>query len=305
MSRVVEKSQSICWELAKSVETSLIEEVSLTPKPGLVDRKNNGSHEDMNYTLFIKSARTLTPFFYEMAQVAWTIPVSQPLREAIARIGREAEQAMYQATNQVNTHKGAIWSLGLLISVSASQLSQQGFICPETLFDEVALLAAFPDKAYQTDETSNDKKTTHGQTVQKQFGVSGAYGEALAGYPHVQLALKEDQVHLNEAKQIRNLHMLLAIIGSLEDTCILYRSNPETLTKVQQLANEANQTRLPNQAFIQLIEYCEEKQISPGGSADLLAASLYVQEIMNQNGLRLSVKTAHEKIKEFVSSERA
>ncbi|KAF1297810.1 triphosphoribosyl-dephospho-CoA synthase [Enterococcus sp. JM4C] len=285
MNKVVEKSQVISWTLAKKVEAALIEEVSLTPKPGLVDRLNNGSHEDMNYQLFIKSARALTPYFYEMAQAAWGKPVNQELREAIAQIGRQAEEAMYQATDQVNTHKGAIWSLGLLVSVSASQMSLQGFVDTRTIFDEVAKLAAYPDRTYQKAPVSRESKVTHGQKVKQQFGVSGAYGEAVAGYPHVQLALDEYERHTDETTQMRNLHMLLAIIGSLDDTCILYRSNQETLTHVHQLAKEANQTALPNQAFLALIAYCEEKQISPGGSADLLAASLYVQGMKEQDGL--------------------
>lgn len=273
MNEFSKTSQSICWELAKRVENALIDEVSLTPKPGLVDRKTNGSHEDMNYALFIKSARTLTPYFYEMAQAAWKKPINQELRESIAQIGRMAEVAMYQATHQVNTHKGAIWSLGLMVSVSASQLSHEKRISLPTFFENIARLSTFPDRTYQKDTA------THGAKVKKQFGVNGAYGEAIAGYPHVQIALIEAEKHLDESKQMRSLHMLLAIIGSLDDTCILYRSNQQVLNQVQLLACEANQSRLPNQAFTQLIDYCEEKQISPGGSADILAASLYAQSI--------------------------
>lgn len=273
MNEFSKTSQSICWELAKRVENALIDEVSLTPKPGLVDRKTNGSHEDMNYALFIKSARTLTPYFYEMAQAAWKSPINRGLRETIARIGRKAEAAMYQATDQVNTHKGAIWSLGLMISVSASQLSHEGKIELPVFFENIATLSAFPDLTYQK------KNTTHGEKVKKQFGVNGAYGEAVAGYPHVQIALMEADRHPDKSKKVRSLHMLLAIIGSLDDTCILYRSNQQVLEHVQFLANEANQTQLPNQSFIKLIHYCEETHISPGGSADLLAASLYVQSI--------------------------
>ncbi|MGX7265029.1 triphosphoribosyl-dephospho-CoA synthase MdcB [Enterococcus crotali] len=273
MSVSSEKSESICWLLAKMVEKALIEEASLTPKPGLVDRQNSGAHDDMNYALFIKSAHSLTPYFYEMAKAAWNRPLNQGLREAIAKIGRKAEAAMYQATNQVNTHKGAIWALGLLVSVAANQFSIQTQLDRKCFFSEVAKLAALPDTAY------HEKEETHGLKVKKQFNVSGAYGEALAGYPHVQIALKEYRKHSSEVPENRYLHMLLAIIASLDDTCILYRSDQASLEKIQALAKNANQEGLPNQAFLQLVDFCEERHVSPGGSADLLAASMFIQSL--------------------------
>lgn len=255
---------------SKKVERALIEEVRLSPKPGLVDLTSNGSHEDMDYSLFIRSAITLTPYFYKMAQAAFGRPINQKLREEIARIGREAEIAMFQATNQINTHKGAIWALGLFVSVTSNQISQESKVNRERLFDAVAKLAAYPDRAYE------ETLVTHGQNVQKRFNVSGALGEARAGYPHVKLALNESAKHPLEPKENRYLHMLLALICSLEDTCILYRSDKQTLEKVHFLASEANRAPLPNTAFYQLIEYCESQRISPGGSADLLAVSIFI-----------------------------
>ncbi|MTD42000.1 triphosphoribosyl-dephospho-CoA synthase [Erwinia sp. CPCC 100877] len=273
MMKINHASETICWQLAQMVETALLEEVSLTPKPGLVDRRSNGAHEDMNHALFVQSAQTLTPYFFEMAQAAWNQPIDQSLRIAIAKIGRKAEKAMYKVTNQVNTHKGAIWALGLTISVAASQISQTAQLDVTTLFADIARLTAYSDTSY------SKKVVTHGQNVKQKFGVSGAYGEALAGYPHVQLALKEAEMHKSENKEQRYLHMLLTIIGALDDTCILYRSDEQTLKDVQALANEANQTRLPNSAFNQLNDLCTQQHVSPGGSADLLAVTIFVQAL--------------------------
>jgi triphosphoribosyl-dephospho-CoA synthase len=273
MMKIDHESEIICWQLAQMVETALLEEVSLTPKPGLVDCRSNGAHEDMNHALFVRSAQTLTPYFFEMAQAAWKQPVDQALRITIAQIGREAEKAMYKATNQVNTHKGAIWALGLTISVAASQICQTMQLDVTTLFAEIARLAAYSDTSYA------EKDVTHGQNVKQKFGVSGAYGEALAGYPHVQLALKEAEKHQADTKEQRYLHMLLTIIGSLDDTCILYRSDEQTLKAVQALAKEANRTRLPNPAFNQLNAFCTRQHVSPGGSADLLAVTIFVQDL--------------------------
>lgn len=277
MDSLIEKNSSVCWELARAVEQSLIEEVSLTPKPGLVDCDSNGTHKDMDYLLFIKSANVLTPYFYEMAQAAWGKPINQKLREEIAEIGRIAEAAMYKATNQVNTHKGAIWALGLFISVAANQISQKSQLDTALLFEEVAKLAAFPDTGI--------KKSieTHGNAVKKIYKVSGAYGEAVSGYPHVQVALKEAEKHRLESKEICELHMLLAIISSLDDTCILYRSNQQTLNKVRSLAATANCEGIKSKAFNQLVDYCKEQGVSPGGSADLLSVAIFIQSLEKKN----------------------
>jgi triphosphoribosyl-dephospho-CoA synthase len=284
MMKIDHESEAICWQLAQMVETALLEEVSLTPKPGLVDRHSNGAHEDMNHALFVRSAKTLTPYFFEMAQAAWNQPVDQSLRIAIAKIGREAEKAMYQATNQVNTHKGAIWALGLTISVAASQISQTAQLDVTTLFAEIARLTAYSDTSYAK------KDATHGQNVKQKFGVLGAYGEALAGYPHVQLALKEVEKHQSEAKEQRYLHMLLTIIGSLDDTCILYRSDEPTLKVVQTLAKKANQSVLPNKIFEQLSDFCTQQHVSPGGSADLLAVSIFVELLIESDLIKAVCK---------------
>ncbi|MBT1056018.1 triphosphoribosyl-dephospho-CoA synthase, partial [Enterococcus faecium] len=109
-----ERKKAVTQQLAALVEEALIAEVTLSPKPGLVDALDAGAHSDMDYALFLKSAKTLTPFFEEMAQIAWHHAIDQELRERIAEIGRKAEKAMLIATNGINTHKGAIWAMGLL-----------------------------------------------------------------------------------------------------------------------------------------------------------------------------------------------
>lgn len=237
--------------------------------------------------LFLVSAKTLTPFFEEMAQAAWQVPMSQTLREAIASIGRRAETAMLNATNGVNTHKGAIWALGLFVSAISSQYSRkQSLFFPE-IFSDIQTLVSFADRqGAATNET-------HGHAVKQKYGGLGAFGEAAAGYPHVQIALADyfsrDLVLSDENK----LHMLLAIIASLDDTCILYRSDPAVLSHVQGLAATANQQALPNHDFQSLNDYCQRMHISLGGSADLLAASLFLLSLESIVS-PCSVKARHE-----------
>lgn len=86
-----ERTKAVTQQLAALVEEALIAEVTLSPKPGLVDALDAGAHSDMDYALFLKSAKTLTPFFEEMAQIAWHHAIDQELRERIAEIGRSGK----------------------------------------------------------------------------------------------------------------------------------------------------------------------------------------------------------------------
>ncbi|NWE71720.1 triphosphoribosyl-dephospho-CoA synthase, partial [Pseudomonas gingeri] len=111
---------SLAERLADFAVEALIDEADLSPKPALVDRRGNGAHSDLHLGLMHASALSLWPMFREMADAAAASgTVDLPLREALGRIGREGEQAMLQTTGGVNTHRGAIWALGLLVAAAA------------------------------------------------------------------------------------------------------------------------------------------------------------------------------------------
>lgn len=268
-----ERKKAVTQQLAALVEEALIAEVTLSPKPGLVDALDAGAHSDMDYALFLKSAKTLTPFFEEMAQIAWHHAIDQELRERIAEIGRKAEKAMLIATNGINTHKGAIWAMGLLISVIAQKISMEQPFSLSKILDDVSKLAAFPDTKYR------HKKTTDGHRVKQKYGVNGAYEEAILGYPHIRLAIQAAKELDNDSYVQKQMHMLLVLMSSLDDTCVLHRSDQKTLVEMQKLAHAASQSALPNRPFTALLHFCQENQISPGGSADLLSASLFMLKI--------------------------
>ncbi|MEG1504403.1 MAG: triphosphoribosyl-dephospho-CoA synthase [Enterococcus sp.] len=277
-----------CHEFALLVERALIAEVELSPKPGLVDALNTGTHTDMNHELFLISAKTLTPFFEEMALVSWNHPMTQTIREKIGEIGRRAEAAMFQATDGVNTHKGAIWAMGLFITAVSSQysLTQQLFL--PKIFSDIQILVSFPDRFVE-----KNLPLSHGEKVKKKYGNGGAFAEAAAGFPHVQVALSDYFNRSQEDSTEKRLHMLLAIIASLDDTCILYRSDQTVLAQVQSLARKANEQSLPNKSFEQLHTYCQTQAVSPGGSADLLAASFFLlslEHLTNKTVLFAAVK---------------
>src|SRR6266478_4276061 len=105
--------QARAMRLAGLARQALIAEAELTPKPGLVDRRGAGAHTDLSLAIMRRSALTIEPYLYQLAFISSRTHISQALRERLASIGREAECAMLKATNGSNSHKGAIWILGL------------------------------------------------------------------------------------------------------------------------------------------------------------------------------------------------
>lgn len=131
----------VSW-LAHTASACLIDEARLSPKPGLVDSRGNGAHQDLNLDLMERSARSLQPTFHALAQQSWQRPADIALRETVGRLGREGEAQMMMATGGVNTHRGAIWALGLLVSAVA-MLGGEGQ--SQAIAGTAAALARLPD----------------------------------------------------------------------------------------------------------------------------------------------------------------
>lgn len=187
-------------------------------------------------------------------------------------IGRQGEAKMLTATNGVNTHKGAIWIIGLLVSVIASNGNRENPMVSLSLAGE---LASYPDR-YQPMK----KIISNGEKVSAEYGVMGALMEAQQGFPHMKKGLAYALRHKNADRldEIEKLTVFLLVVSVVEDTCILHRGTWQDLIKIQDLAKQALQAPLPNLPFIQLDTYCRKHRLSPGGSADLFAAILFLVE---------------------------
>ncbi len=268
------KSAALVEELASKAVKALIDEAMLTPKPGLVDANNNGSHADMSLELMLKSAKALEGTFREIAFVSYLHPVNQKLREKIAAIGRQGEQAMLSATNGINTHKGAIWALGLLVSAKSSLPEEKN---PIKILQTAGKIASFKDRF-----TPNNQ--THGQAVKKKYAVMGAQEEAQFGFPHIRdaslLALLKARA-AGKPEEEAQIEALLALMATVDDTCILHRGDWADLVAIKTMAGEfllwdGFATTKGREIFQCLSDYCKTKRLSPGGSADLLAATLFL-----------------------------
>ena len=220
----------VSW-LAHTASACLIDEARLSPKPGLVDSRGNGAHQDLNLALMERSARSLQPTFHALAEQSWRRPADIALRETVGRLGREGEAQMMLATGGVNTHRGAIWALGLLVSAVA-MLGGEGQ--SQAIADAAAALARLPDGFAP-------KSFSKGLRASRRWQVPGAREEAQCGFPHItRLALPQLQHSRarGASEPQAQLDALMAIMTSLSDTCVLSRAGMAGLQAMQQGACE-------------------------------------------------------------------
>jgi triphosphoribosyl-dephospho-CoA synthase len=274
----VSSDQEQAVRLAALARQALIAEAELTPKPGLVDRRGTGAHSDLSLAIMRRSAFAIEPYLREMALISGRNYPSQPLRERLAVIGREAEHAMLKATSGSNAHKGAIWILGLLTSAAAMQIEDQALA--SKIAEAAKKIASFEDRA-------TPRLVSHGDLVAKRYGVAGARGEALGGFPHVieiGLPMLRSKRASGATETVARLDTLLGIMSCLDDTCLLYRGGEEALVtaKADAAAVESaggSGTALGKQRFQRLECRLLELGVSPGGSGDLLAATLLLDAV--------------------------
>lgn len=299
--------------VAECALEALLLEVAATPKPGLVDRRNNGAHRDMNFYTFIRSALSLRPHFALMAQAGQDLAKKPPqeLFNYVRILGLAAEKDMFAATNNINTHKGALFALGLLCASAGqaccrsadrsgwqpaalgqfvAQMSQG--LCQRELADLNTLAAQATNATQATGAVSltnaePDIKVrptaalTHGQRMYLQYGACGARGQAESGFAQViekylpyLRDLKKQQLDQDEIL----VRTLLLIGADLDDTNILNRVGATKAAWAKE-ACAALHEHYTHEAACQLDDLFIKERISPGGSADLLSVTIFLDKL--------------------------
>jgi len=265
--------------LADLAVEALIDEADLSPKPGLVDKRGSGAHTDLHLGLMHASALSLWASFKAMADAALEHgEVNLALREAIGQIGRDAEMEMLSVTDGVNTHRGAIWALGLLTAAAALDVRTPGA-------SNVTLRAA--RLALLDDRGAPAHRDSHGARVCRLYGVRGAREEAQLAFPAVtRQALPQLQRSRDggAGEQNARLDALLAIMTTLTDTCVLYRAGMPGLSSMQGGARAVLEaggcSSLEGRRRLRALDNDMLRlHASPGGAADLLAASLFLDRL--------------------------
>lgn len=265
------------------VTQALLDEVCTTPKPGLVDRANNGSHQDMDIFTFTASAAALAPYWGKCFQIGRETAKCAPSAtfQALKQAGQKAERIMFAATGGVNTHKGAIFTLGTICG-AIGRLWKADDPCrePETILLECGTMVSV---AVEADFAALEAKTvrTAGERAYLEQGLTGVRGEAAKGFPTVrEVALPalgralEAGLSKNDAGAIALLHL----IAQGMDTNMVSRGGPELAKKAaEDCARLLERCPLPEmEEIVQLDQKFIWDNLSPGGCADLLATVLFL-----------------------------
>ena len=281
-------------------------EVYMAPKPGLVDRFGSGAHKDMNYGTFVKSAVSLASFWKEQC-----LPGTEGLSptEAFPLLrsrGVLMEEAMFRATGNINTHKGLVFVLSLLLYGAGKSLFEKGELLPEAICTRGG---ACVERMVETEleplkKSLPSRPLTHGERLYLEHGITGIRGEAARGFPAL---LQEGLPALERAlRQGHSLHdaglyALLHLMLAAEDSTVIHRGGyhfwnteyREILRKI--LRRGAPFSEEGKKALLDLDEHFSRHRISPGGAADLLSATLFLH-FCHQKGSKLRLSETFREI---------
>jgi holo-ACP synthase CitX len=251
---------------------AIYQELDLFPKFGLVSSHDAGSHKDMNYETFVKSIFALKPMIEEFIKTSLQED-HQPLR--LKEIGLKAEKAMFEATNGTNTHKGLIFLLGVFLDALIKTI-----LANETSRDLKRRIQETTEEIVgDYYEHIEDKEfLSNGDRIYLKYGLKGVRGEALKGLPLIFDIPAFEEVH----GQCRLHEYLLNLMAHLEDTTIVHKTNYETLKEVQkdmQTIIRSGGYCLNRETVFRLSEEYKQRNISPGGSADLLVLKLMYEDM--------------------------
>lgn len=265
-------------------------ELDTTPKPGLVDRNDNGAHRDMDHALMQRSIQALHPYFVRLAQLGFTD--KQPCHDEIVNIGIEAEREMFKATGGVNTHKGALFSIGLAaVALAGEAFSRitQAERCGTMAYNDVnsKQIQSLSNSIASLARLFPDTNGTHGSKAKANNILKGALDNAREGYTQLFKAWLPFYIDRIAEGDNYALHKtLLRIMCDLDDTNIVYRTSIETMQEVKTEARQMLDTsrNIVNfEAALQAMntDYIH-RNISPGGSADMLSLVVFLSCIVRK-----------------------
>ena len=276
------------------MQKALFYEVNTSLKPGLVDRLHNGSHKDMRLSTFINSAYSLTDYFCQCVKEGLSCDCSKKelplLFQKLRGIGKQAEKNMLFATQGINTHKGIVFSGGILcaaigyyISTNSKDISSENFLLSLPEICRCMLPELLSDYLTLTPDTAK----TNGEKLYLKYKITGIRGEAKEGFPllfNVGFPLFQAVLKKGFSLWQAGLITLLHYIACTEDTNLIIRSDYQLACKIQKdlqqfLAHATYEEQLS--ILPKLDAFFVSRNISPGGSADMLALTYFLYFIQN------------------------
>ncbi|MBS0893374.1 triphosphoribosyl-dephospho-CoA synthase CitG [Tatumella sp. JGM130] len=263
--------------LPQKVIAALQDELDLTPKPGLVDRNNSGSHHDMDYDLFRQSISAISPWFRVFEQLGYSnasLPAERQLL-LLRPAGQACEQAMFSATGQVNTHQGGIFSLGLLCCAAGRLAGRQEAVSALALCRETsAICRGIVDRELAAGRNASPSAIR----LFRQYKLTGARGEAESGFLTVRRYVLPFW-HQETGKR-QHHHALLRLMSVNADTNLVSRGGMAGLGFVRNYARKILSGAWGADELNNMDQQLISRHLSPGGSADLLAVAIVLAGLM-------------------------
>ena len=274
--------------IATLATKALLYEVSISPKAGLVSRLSNGSHKDMNFYTFIDSSLALYNYFLNCFDYGQEKLFSCPdFFKNLRELGKVAEKEMYEATKGINTHKGTIFSMGILLAVLGVHLKENKEIDLKILSEKIKEMC----KPLLNELKDADNISTYGEKAYKEYHLTGARGLAISGYEIVLLDGINKLRDFCKTLDFETACILLLFyyMSVLDDTNIVNRASIRTLKEVQILSKELfeqHRKKLVKEniknSMSKLNDIFIEKNISAGGSADLLILTIFIHLLTDE-----------------------
>jgi triphosphoribosyl-dephospho-CoA synthase len=264
--------------IGRAATLALYDELALSPKPGLVTLTDAGSHTDMDARTFMRSLSALRGYFVRIA----TLGAEGAPFEELQRCGIDAEVRMLAATGGINTHRGAIFMLGLLCAAAGAAAAGRQGLDPSSLRD--ALLARWGGAL---EEKSRRASTLPGGIAARRHGLRSAAAEAAAGFPVLfEIAVPAMQMAQARGMSWQNelLDTLFSVIAVLDDSNLAHRGGIDGLRCAQRAAREflaaGGAWRRDGIAAARAIaDDFVSRRLSPGGAADTLAAACWMRRL--------------------------
>lgn len=278
-------------QIGKCCTTALLSEVYTSPKPGLVDYISSGAHTDMDILTFIESIVAISPYFKSFAEMGYYLDeIDETSLAKIRPLGIECEKAMFNATKGINTHKGAIFSLGILATAAGYCYKEGLGLSSNTICHVSAKIAKAAEKDFFL--TKDNTSMTNGLKLYAAYGIRGIRGEVASGFYSVRkYALPVMQKLILDGGYSKNdiyLQVLLHLMMQVVDTNVIARCGIDAMEYVRSSARNALSLRgalsmQGRQEIFRMDEDFTQRNISPGGCADLLSVAIALNLLENIN----------------------
>ena len=277
----MEKQNSIndiAFDIGELALQSMLYEISCFPSLGLVSPISKGAHKDMDYFTFIKSTSVLGKYMIVFAQYGYSNEHPKEIFKNIREVGKKAEKDMFIKTKGINTHKGMIFLLGISCAAAAKAIhDNENF----SYISEIIKKMTYGIVNNELKNIDKNKILTHGEELYLRYGMEGIRGQVEKGLPLIfdySIRVYEENNILNENDRL--VQTLISIMQFCDDTTILYRHSLEQLRYVQRKAKHiisigGMNTKIGKKEIYDTDRIFSEKRISPGGSADLLATTVF------------------------------